>query len=116
MCQCALQLLVAAFPSRFVTHPSVPFGSGSISRLPQARLSRLKRQTGEPPEHTAEQPFREMALRRQKPVVASMLHQLSTRLHQPLLQALQKFPRLSCRSFDDLESQFGGFPLEIVHL
>src|SRR5216683_2189070 len=29
---------------------------------------------------------------------------------------LQKLPPLSCRSFDDLKSQVGGFPLEIVDL
>jgi hypothetical protein len=40
--------------------------------------------------------------------------------YQLLLQALQKtpwkLPPLSCRSFDDLESEFGGFPLEIAEL
>src|ERR1039457_2086877 len=45
------QLLTTAFLSGFVRHPSVPFGSGSIFRLPQLRLSRRKRQSGDPPEH-----------------------------------------------------------------
>ena len=69
-----------------------------------------------PPHHTPIQPPRQMALRQHQPVVAGMFHQPSARLHQSLLQTLQKFPPLSCGSFDDLQSQFGGFPLEIVHL
>ena len=34
------------FPSDFVRHLSVPFYCGAISRLPQPRLSRRKRQPG----------------------------------------------------------------------
>jgi len=70
--------------------PPSPFGCGSISRLPQLRLSHRQRQPGEPPEHTAKQPLRQMALCQQKPVVAGMFHQQSTRLHQPLPQTRQR--------------------------
>src|ERR1019366_374110 len=84
------KLLTTAFPSGFVRHPSLRCWSGSISRLPQPRLSRRKRQPSDPPEHTAKQPFRQMALRQQQPIIAGMFHQPSTRLHQPLLQAGQR--------------------------
>src|ERR1039458_4586010 len=70
--------------------PPSPLGSGSISRLPQPRLSRRKRQPRDSPEHTAKQPPRHMALRQQEPVVAGMFHQPSSGLHQPLLQAGQR--------------------------
>ena len=65
--------------------PPSPFGSGSISPLPQPQLSRRKRQPGDALEHTAKQPFRQVALRQQQPVIAGMFHQPSARLHQPLL-------------------------------
>src|SRR5664280_2870224 len=78
------------FPFDFVRHLSVPFYCGAISRLPQPRLSRRKRQPGEPPEHTAKQPFRQVALRQQQPIIAGMFHQPSSRLHQPLLQTRER--------------------------
>ena len=65
--------------------PPSPFGSGSISPLPQPQLSRRKRQPGDALEHTAKQPFRQVALRQQQPVIAGMFHQPAARLHQPLL-------------------------------
>src|ERR1035437_1699859 len=70
--------------------PPSPFGSGSISRLPQPRLSRRKRQPGDPPEHTAKQPFRQMALRQQQPIIAAFFPQPPAGLPQPLLQAGQR--------------------------
>src|ERR1039458_10117815 len=84
------KLLTTAFPSGFVRHSSLRCWSGSIFRLPQPRLSRRKRQIGYPPEHIAKQPFRQMALRQQEPVVAGMFHQPSARLHQSLLQARER--------------------------
>src|ERR1035437_9607913 len=84
------ELLTATFPSGFGRHPSVRWWSGSIFRPPQPRLSRRKRQPGDPPEHVAKQPFRQMALRQQQPIIAGMFHQPSSRLHQPLLQTRQR--------------------------
>lgn len=55
------KLLTEAFPSGFVRHFSLPGGAGSICRLPQPRLSRRKGKHGYPPEHTAKQPFRQVA-------------------------------------------------------
>src|ERR1019366_10070199 len=60
--------------------PPSPLGSGAISRLPQLRLSRRKRQSGDPPEHTAKQPFRQVAFRQQQPIIPGMFHQPSSGL------------------------------------
>ena len=77
-------------PVRFCQTPLRPLLT--LDRFPQPRpqLSRRKRQHRDPPHHTPKEPPRQMALRQQKPVVAGMLHQPSTRLHQPLLQAGQR--------------------------
>ena len=54
------------------------------------RLPRWQRQHRDASHHTPNQPLRQMAFRQQKPVVAGMLYQPSTCLHQPLLQAGQR--------------------------
>src|ERR1022692_3809328 len=69
--------------------PPSPLDSGSIS-WPRPQLSRRKRQHRDPPHHTPKQPPRQMSFRQKKPVVASMFHLPSTRLHQPLLQTRER--------------------------
>src|SRR5271157_59629 len=53
-----------------------------LSELSSRLLPACHEQRRDPPHHTPKQPPRQMALRQQEPVVAGMLHQLSTRLHQ----------------------------------
>src|ERR1035437_555085 len=66
LCQCEPPTAGRGLSIRFCWTPlRPPLGSGSISRLPQPRLSRRKRQHRDPREHTAKQPFRQMALRQQ---------------------------------------------------
>jgi hypothetical protein len=86
--------LTEAFPSSFVRHFSVPGGCGSISRLPQPRLSRRNGQAGYPVEHPAKQPSPHMTLRQEQPIIAGMFHQPPAGLHQSLLQARSWSPVL----------------------
>src|SRR5450759_5552137 len=62
----------------------------SFSWVPQPRLSRRKRQSIDPPQHTGKQPPRQMTLRQQQPIIAGMFHQPAARLHQPLLEPRQR--------------------------
>jgi hypothetical protein len=86
--------LTEAFPSSLVKHFSVPGGCGSISRLPQPRLSRRNGQAGYPVEHPAKQPSPHMTLRQEQPIIAGMFHQPPAGLHQSLLQARSWSPVL----------------------
>ena len=54
------------------------------------RLPRRERQCSGPPHHCPEEPPRQMTLRQQQPVVASMLNQPTSGLHQALLHAGQR--------------------------
>ena len=58
-------------------------------RLPAAPI-RLAAAKPHPPQHACEQAPRQMTLRQEQPVVASMLYQPAAGLHQPLLQAGQR--------------------------
>jgi hypothetical protein len=63
----------------------------SFSWMPQPRLSRRKRQSIDPPQHTGKQPPRhQMTLRQQQPIIPCMFHQPAARLHQPLLETRQR--------------------------
>jgi hypothetical protein len=86
--------LTEAFLSSFVRHFSLPGGCGSISRLPQPRLSRRNGQAGYPVEHPAKQPSPHMTLRQEQPIIAGMFHQPPAGLHQSLLQARSWSPVL----------------------
>lgn len=55
-----------------------------------ADLPRRQRQCLDPSQHGPQQTPREVAFRQQQPIVAGMLDQPPTRLHQPLLQAGQR--------------------------
>jgi hypothetical protein len=61
------------------------------------RLSRWRRQRCDPPQHSAEEPARQMTLRQQQPVVAGVLEQAAAGFHQPLLQAGQRPTVAPCR-------------------
>jgi hypothetical protein len=68
------------------TSPSQPLSVSMFVCLPPFLSSRQGHRR-DPPRNRPEDPPRQMTFGQQEPVVASVLHQPPTRLHQPLLQA-----------------------------
>jgi len=64
--------------------------SPGLVALRRRALSGWHRQSLNPPHHASKQVPRQMALRQQQPVIASVLDQPPAGLHQPLLQAAQR--------------------------
>ena len=80
------KLLTTPLTSGFVRTPPSPSDSGSL--FPGHGLSYPAGSDSIAiAHHIPKQPPRQMSFRQKKPVVASMFHQPSARLHQPLLQA-----------------------------
>jgi len=76
--------------SRCLRHLSISPPSIDLFTCPPP-LSGRQGQSGNPPHHRSEQPPHQMTLCQKQPIVPGVHHQPATRLHQPLLQAGQRY-------------------------
>jgi hypothetical protein len=79
--------MICPISKRFLRHFFVNFSSVLIGFAFLPSLPGRQRPSLYPPQYASEQAPRQVALRQEQPLVASMLYQPSAGLHQPLLQA-----------------------------